>query len=1414
MSEFEHIVKQAKNLSLDFLQEAALQALPPQYQEKPWLITKRGGSNANHTIYTQEMQLDAYLASYTEWHKKKLKRAFELLNTPFPLQFNIIDWGCGQGLATLFIFNHIWQHKLSCWVKEIILIEPSAVALQRAEFLVKQAGNNIKVKCICKDIDKVTSNELRFTSKLPVYQMFSNILDISGFEMKHLTNIIYTNKDSFNTLICVSPFYYSGNIRIDSFFNHFCRPLALEKHETQSNKSILGFTYNIGVVRLQPNNTRQLLNSKFYPVVQFRAAYELSAVRNIAKFPKVLTYFDVYAPFELGLDSNNDPHPVLAVINNIITRGLATSPSPFIERQFCKASKLIEETSNNETITFGISPVSSNFRGCKSNLNEALQKRKDLSFSKSSTLNEISFSPLAIARIQKLLIEILISGKLSLKESEWNILIEENDVPCADLAIEDFKQMFNTLTSMSVEYEHLSLPQIHLTIVANEQYRNSQLHLNKSRITRATDEIRNIEYDLVIHYSSYRRTTEYDFTKYKAKNNCYFAIFSTGETCQEAERLIYTSDRINYKPFVSKDQRGLFIGDSEQIDKLVYFLNLLFRKVKFREGQLPILTRAMHNKPVIGLLPTGCGKSLTYQLAAMLQPGVTIVIDPLVSLMEDQYNGLRNNGIDSCTLINANVSDKNSREEMMERSKVQFLFLSPERLCVRSFRNRLRNMQDLHVYFAYGVIDEVHCVSEWGHDFRFSYLHVGRNLYNYVLPKQKEGDKCNISLFGLTATASFDVLADVERELSGNGAFPLDSDAIVRYENTNRLELQYRVVRVNDSECRSVWDVYQEKNNEIPRIISKSVNLLLELQRTSNINIIKNRFIKRESISNKELLQRIKASDLHVEVSDNWREEEPNRAAAIVFCPHRRGLIGVLDSPDNTGIASSIKNFYNSKKVSTFVGGEIGTEHLKFINDEMSIMVATKAFGMGIDKPNVRFTFHTNFPGSLEAFVQEAGRAGRDHKMAIATILYSPKPFPWQNPQTRLFEDITADFGVHKFFLDNNFIGMNFEKRVMLFLLTECEMEASSASKSAKHISGFMNELLNTEVGKRITSYISYSQRENADSAERLNNWLLRHNYPVLAFKDARHIKGGEVEFAATIEKAIYRMCCIGIIDDYTIDYVNQQFTIVAIRKSDDEYFRHLKLFLTRYYAEERADLEMNKAYKYKGENAIQKCLGYITELVYSKIASKRLQALKDMESFCKEAVDSKKDWIETNEDLKDFIYFYFNSKFAREDYKTDDGTPYSLTSDTEYGKISSFEIIFKYMNVVDDSVIGSSGSPKDNIKHLQGAIRSIRRSLTDSNPALEFLNVFCLLYLNVHKGSDLDTELQNSFINGYKESKRRSTRYSDFYKSMDKFFKTLKDKKAITDDGQDTLNKLQQISEAELQLEWLKKFKEQYMTI
>ena len=156
-----------------------------------------------------------------------------------------------------------------------------------------------------------------------------------------------------------------------------------------------------------------------------------------------------------------------------------------------------------------------------------------------------------------------------------------------------------------------------------------------------------------------------------------------------------------------------------------------------------------------------------------------------------------------------------------------------------------------------------------------------------------------------------------------------------------------------------------------------------------------------------------------------------------------------------------------------------------------------------------------------------------------------------------------------------------------------------------------------------------------------------------------------------------------------------------------------------------------------------------------------------------------------TNEDLKDEIYYYFNSKYAREGYKTDNDEEFSLLDETDRGRVSSFDILYKYMRVVDSDVIGVSGSPKDNIKHLQGAVRLIRRGTTDTNAALCFLNVYCLLALKVGSNKNMREELESSFIEGYlafKEQEKNDTarqntdsRYDNRESELSAFFSSFR---------------------------------------
>ena len=1182
---------------------------------------------------------------------------------------------------------------------------------------------------------------------------------------------------------------------------------------------------------------------------------------------------------------------------------------------------------------------------------------------------QMTLSPIGVSRLQKTIIEAVLAEKLDITQPSIKVLVVEQDVPCAVMAFEELAKMFNTLTSLSSKYDNLQFPKVYLDVISSDAYCESPLHkistlyVETKIYKNANESISSTIYDVVMDIAMMRRSVVEDisFVKYQCATECYFHIRSAHY--HRSDRHIYTSDTVGYKPLVDKNDQGVYIDREEEKQKLRYFLQLLFRKADFRPGQLPIMSRALQNKSVIGLLPTGGGKSLTYQIAAMLQPGVTIVVDPLRSLMKDQYDGLRRLGIDTCTFINSTVDpvEKEKRARQMEHSQMQFVFLSPERLCIYSFREKLRNMHKLGVYFAYGVIDEVHCVSEWGHDFRFTYLHLGKNMYQYVLPKQTDNNR-HLTLFGLTATASFDVLADVERELSGNGAFELDADTIVRDENTNRLELQYKVERVpvefvddpffdtkgslDEGLPKAVkfsdkWNFYNSKKDYLCDYITTIPHLIDRLQKKDSLALIKQRFAERQNLTE------VSNADLSVDLPEEFFDEQENyEQGGIVFCPHKTST--GLSVMQNANALSEV-----SPKLGTFMGSsdsedseEIDRESFEnleaFRTNKLPLMVATKAFGMGIDKPNVRFTVNMNYPSSLESFVQEAGRAGRDRKIALATIMLADyhlvrinkscpiNRFPmliiknrWfrngdlqqildfykiqiedryidhcvpsrdmaqlrcevcqkrfakkkcnttctecdkgpcgpcseagicslnripdairgydymyidelQNelqqagitisPRTYQYQNV--DYETVMYFFNNNFKGAHIEKLTMHELLsksvTSLFIGDDAELKDCIQVPDFLERLLTAPVGEEVVALISAVPLYNYRIQGRKVCGKLAHkNGRKWTMEDiqtgwSHEVDKDEVSIfrdKSDVAKAIYRMCCIGLIDDFTEDYGSKRYRVVAKRKEDGGYYRSLQTFLERYYTKERAELEIAKVPNYRGNNEVQKCLGYLTEFIYDKIAVKRKQAIDDMRTFCMIGLEGD-DWLQANEELKDFIYYYFNSKYARKGYKTEEGDlPFSLADDTENGRKCTYEILFKYMSIIDDGVIGTS-SPKDNIKHLHGAVRLIRRSLTDSNPALDLLNVFCLLYLKVGKNQNLQQELKRSYINGYAEFYDRTPNKEEFYQKMAEY------KEALTKNGRKAATKaeLKMLDEWDLECEvlihskWLADFSKVYI--
>lgn len=625
-------------------------------------------------------------------------------------------------------------------------------------------------------------------------------------------------------------------------------------------------------------------------------------------------------------------------------------------------------------------------------------------------------------------------------------MVIERDVPCATIAISLLQKSFEKISAM--DGSNMKLPPIELTVVSTKEFADSKLHMKNAVETSVPDE----DFDFCIDISMLLRDN-IDALPLKVKANAVYIIRSSHY--KKKERTICSAENIIYPPFVKKNATGTYVAVKCREKLLTYFLQNIFRKPSFRHGQLPILSRSLSDKTTIGLLPTGGGKSLTYQLSSMLQPGVTIVVDPLVSLMVDQVRGLHALRIDASDCVNSGMDAKMKAKKlnMLQNGSLQFMLLSPERYMMENFRDSLISMTEKNqIFFAYGVIDEVHCVSEWGHDFRPSYLHLGRNMINFM--RTKTGRP--LSVIGLTATASFDVLADVERELTLGGNLTIDSETIVRSEDDSRPELTYRIINVESDfeplreehnqhllKAQSEWDlkdiVAESKRRKMHELLKQIPNDI-QLYNTGDEN---------------------KECHLTDYVASQFYDADNNgkfHNAGIVFCPHAHGTFGVEDNEWGThqGISTDLEAECGaSLKIGTFVGGDKPSGDMsRFNENDLNLMVATKAFGMGIDKPNVRFTINFNHPSSIESFVQEAGRAGRDKKHAIAYILYDSSEFIHLTTdkvndlrvailKTLNVDPIWLESYVNKFVLRSDFIALcndnNCGKDVSQQLMTICK---------------------------------------------------------------------------------------------------------------------------------------------------------------------------------------------------------------------------------------------------------------------------------------------------------------------------------------------------------------------------------------
>ncbi|MBL9219561.1 MAG: DNA helicase RecQ [Opitutaceae bacterium] len=332
------------------------------------------------------------------------------------------------------------------------------------------------------------------------------------------------------------------------------------------------------------------------------------------------------------------------------------------------------------------------------------------------------------------------------------------------------------------------------------------------------------------------------------------------------------------------------------MDDLLLTLKTTFGYGTFRPLQREIIEAALADKDVFALLPTGGGKSLCFQLPALLRPGLTVVVSPLIALMKDQVDQLQAAGV-AATYLNSTLDAEEARSRLsgLHRGEWRLLYVAPERLMLDNWAANLKawNVTAL-------VIDEAHCISEWGHDFRPEYRQIAR--LRTLLP--------GVPVMALTATATERVRADIIRHLQLRG----DTTFVASF---NRPNLSYRVIP-KDQPAKQIIDFVRQRETE----------------------------------------------------------------SGIIYCASRATAERVAESLAGRG--------FSARPYHAGLDAEERSRNQElFLRDETRIICATIAFGMGINKPNVRWVIHHDLPKNIEGYYQETGRAGRDGLPGDCLLLFS-----------------------------------------------------------------------------------------------------------------------------------------------------------------------------------------------------------------------------------------------------------------------------------------------------------------------------------------------------------------------------------------------------------------------------------------
>lgn len=742
-------------------------------------------------------------------------------------------------------------------------------------------------------------------------------------------------------------------------------------------------------------------------------------------------------------------------------------------------------------------------------LNNLLQRGEKITQSKTLKQHNLEDNDLKeIIRLQMCILSLLRNGKL--KDNYWNINYIEGNKKNLEIAIKDIFSWLKLITSLA----HIEFIEPELTIT-NEDFKQDFI---------------NIKYD----------------NKLELEKNIYTICDQIVMADEDTDDYfnIWIDDYIQYE-----------ISDANK-KQLTEFMELVFGFNSFNDGQYEILVHTLNGNSTIGILPTGGGKSLIYQLSSLLEPKITIVVDPINSLIKDQIDGLKRKfGITRCLNITSSNDDKQKDEQKLRKSNAMFVFTSPERFQNEVFRKILLNLS-FNRSIERIVLDEVHCLSEWGHDFRISYLMLAQTLINYC--------GSTVKYLGLTATAASNVIRDLIVELN------LKEDDIIFLKKLRRKNLTFHIKQ------------YPERNSFKQALFTtiKNVNPKLNKEHTN---------------------------------------------AVIVFAR----TVGSKNSVEPTCV-ENILNFLNPlyEDIIDRYDGKHKDSQDAFINNEKSLLVATKAFGMGIDKPNIRSTIHFGIPSSFESFYQEAGRAGRDRLPANCYL------FTYETP--KVFQDY-----VDKFFDPNT--PINTLKNIQ-------EKTARQIDLSSNF--WFLTHDLDTPEEETKRTLAVYEVLKNG------------YNNKVAYLKDDEYWSK---------EKLLYILHKIGIVLNWEKNYTSQSYSVYLSSFHSD--IDHIKNEAKKYVSQYKDDTNtISKIEDIKNLNQLNELIVLIRRWYHDKFVQGRRNQLANM--YDKVRKFANKD---ASSEIQAEIDSYFD--LTNIIYKSNEG--YTLTFDND-----SITDVIEHISELEDSKV------------------------------------------------------------------------------------------------------------------------------